>query len=171
MHFSFLLLLLTTNYSIHERSAREKISADQVAHVLNDEVSRKYIQSLKRCVAFLVYQVIHFTHPSSFPQAYHIFANKVPSCGYLAAYGIILDLFAHFFRRCMTTVFGLCVIYRYILMVFHSVSFLYSIQLFSYGLTVTASSWISSDSDWAFRQAQRMHVLCPVHGRRVWSCW
>jgi pre-mRNA-splicing factor 18 len=36
-------------FSIHERSAREKISADQVAHVLNDEVSRKYIQSLKRC--------------------------------------------------------------------------------------------------------------------------
>jgi Prp18 domain len=35
-------------YSIHERSAREKISSDQVAHVLNDEVSRKYIQSLKR---------------------------------------------------------------------------------------------------------------------------
>lgn len=36
--------------SIHERSAREKISTDQVAHVLNDEVSRKYIQSLKRYV-------------------------------------------------------------------------------------------------------------------------
>lgn len=36
--------------SIHERSAREKISSDQVAHVLNDEVSRKYIQSLKRYV-------------------------------------------------------------------------------------------------------------------------
>lgn len=35
-------------HSIHERSAREKISSDQVAHVLNDEVSRKYIQSLKR---------------------------------------------------------------------------------------------------------------------------
>lgn len=35
---------------IHERSAREKISSDQVAHVLNDEVSRKYIQSLKRYV-------------------------------------------------------------------------------------------------------------------------
>ncbi len=34
--------------SIHERSAREKISTDQVAHVLNDEVSRKYIQSIKR---------------------------------------------------------------------------------------------------------------------------
>lgn len=38
--------------SIHERSAREKISADQVAHVLNDEVSRKYIQSLKRSVRY-----------------------------------------------------------------------------------------------------------------------
>ena len=37
-------------FSIHERSAREKISTDQVAHVLNDEVSRKYIQSLKRYV-------------------------------------------------------------------------------------------------------------------------
>lgn len=36
---------------IHERSAREKISTDQVAHVLNDEVSRKYIQSLKRHVS------------------------------------------------------------------------------------------------------------------------
>jgi pre-mRNA-splicing factor 18 len=37
-------------FSIHERSAREKISTDQVAHVLNDEISRKYIQSLKRYV-------------------------------------------------------------------------------------------------------------------------
>lgn len=36
---------------IHERSAREKISTEQVAHVLNDEVSRKYIQSLKRLIA------------------------------------------------------------------------------------------------------------------------
>ena len=42
---------LTVECSIHERSAREKISADQVAHVLNDEVSRKYIQSLKRLVS------------------------------------------------------------------------------------------------------------------------
>lgn len=42
--------ILPFRSSIHERSAREKISADQVAHVLNDEVSRKYIQSLKRCV-------------------------------------------------------------------------------------------------------------------------
>ncbi|KAH7928281.1 Prp18-domain-containing protein [Leucogyrophana mollusca] len=41
-----------TMVGIHERSAREKISADQVAHVLNDEVSRKYIQSLKRLLTF-----------------------------------------------------------------------------------------------------------------------
>ncbi|ELU37424.1 pre-mRNA splicing factor [Rhizoctonia solani AG-1 IA] len=39
-----------TMVGIHERSAREKISSDQVAHVLNDEVSRKYIQSVKRFV-------------------------------------------------------------------------------------------------------------------------
>ncbi|KAG8923256.1 mRNA splicing protein prp18 [Tulasnella sp. 418] len=41
-----------TMVGIHERSAREKISSDQVAHVLNDEVSRKYIQSLKRLLTF-----------------------------------------------------------------------------------------------------------------------
>ncbi|KAF7327558.1 SFM domain-containing protein [Mycena kentingensis (nom. inval.)] len=41
-----------TMVGIHERSAREKISTDQVAHVLNDEVSRKYIQSLKRLLTF-----------------------------------------------------------------------------------------------------------------------
>ncbi|KAI0714381.1 pre-mRNA splicing factor [Cerioporus squamosus] len=41
-----------TMVGIHERSAREKISTDQVAHVLNDEVSRKYIQSLKRILTF-----------------------------------------------------------------------------------------------------------------------
>jgi len=41
-----------TMVGIHERSAREKISTDQIAHVLNDEVSRKYIQSLKRLITF-----------------------------------------------------------------------------------------------------------------------
>ena len=39
-----------TMVGIHERSAREKIFSNSVAHVLNDEVSRKYIQSLKRRV-------------------------------------------------------------------------------------------------------------------------
>lgn len=35
---------------IHERSARETIGQDRIAHVLNDEVSRKYIQAVKRYV-------------------------------------------------------------------------------------------------------------------------
>jgi len=38
-----------TSVGIHERSAREKIT-DNVAHVLNDEISRKYIQAVKRYV-------------------------------------------------------------------------------------------------------------------------
>ncbi|RKP10870.1 Prp18 domain-containing protein, partial [Thamnocephalis sphaerospora] len=37
---------------IHERSAREKIFASQVAHVLNDETQRKWIQSIKRLMTF-----------------------------------------------------------------------------------------------------------------------
>lgn len=41
-----------TMVGIHERSAREKIHSNSVAHVLNDEVSRKYIQSLKRLLTF-----------------------------------------------------------------------------------------------------------------------
>lgn len=39
-----------TMVGIHERSGREKIFSNNVAHVLNDETSRKYIQSLKRLV-------------------------------------------------------------------------------------------------------------------------
>ncbi|TIA86903.1 hypothetical protein E3P99_03534 [Wallemia hederae] len=41
-----------TMVGIHDRSAREKISNGSVAHVLNDEVSRKYIQSVKRVLTF-----------------------------------------------------------------------------------------------------------------------
>eukprot|EP01117_Protostelium_nocturnum_P002527 TRINITY_DN1323_c0_g3_i2.p1 TRINITY_DN1323_c0_g3~~TRINITY_DN1323_c0_g3_i2.p1 ORF type:complete len:357 (-),score=169.92 TRINITY_DN1323_c0_g3_i2:50-1120(-) len=41
-----------TMVGIHERSAREKINSGQVAHVLNDEVQRKYIQSVKRLMTF-----------------------------------------------------------------------------------------------------------------------
>jgi pre-mRNA-splicing factor 18 len=37
---------------IHERSAREKINSSKTAHVLNDEIQRKYIQSLKRLMTF-----------------------------------------------------------------------------------------------------------------------
>ena len=41
-----------TMVGIHERSAREKIFSNQVAHVLNDEVQRKYIQGMKRMMTF-----------------------------------------------------------------------------------------------------------------------
>ncbi|BGP58450.1 hypothetical protein JCM8202_004275 [Rhodotorula sphaerocarpa] len=41
-----------TMVGIHERAGRERIFSDNVAHVLNDETSRKYIQSLKRLLTF-----------------------------------------------------------------------------------------------------------------------
>lgn len=41
-----------TMVSIHERAGRTKLNAGQVAHVLNDETQRKYIQSVKRLMTF-----------------------------------------------------------------------------------------------------------------------
>lgn len=41
-----------TMVGIHERSGRSKISSNKVAHVLNDETQRKYIQSVKRLMSF-----------------------------------------------------------------------------------------------------------------------
>lgn len=46
-----------TMVGIHERSAREKLHEDgktknEVAHILSDESTRKWLQSLKRCVSF-----------------------------------------------------------------------------------------------------------------------
>jgi pre-mRNA-splicing factor 18 len=41
-----------TMVGIHERSAREKIFTNQVAHVLNDETQRKYIQAVKRIMTW-----------------------------------------------------------------------------------------------------------------------
>ena len=41
-----------TMVGIHERSAREKIHANGVAHVMNDETTRKYLQSVKRLMTF-----------------------------------------------------------------------------------------------------------------------
>ncbi|KAI9022516.1 Prp18 domain-containing protein [Hyaloraphidium curvatum] len=41
-----------TMVGIHERSGREKIFASKVAHVLNDEATRKWIQSLKRVMTW-----------------------------------------------------------------------------------------------------------------------
>ena len=44
-----------TMVGIHERSAREKLSegkGDAVAHIMADEGTRKWLQSLKRCLSF-----------------------------------------------------------------------------------------------------------------------
>lgn len=51
-----------TMVGIHERSAREKIFSQTVAHVLNDETKRKYIQAVKRLIT--VMQKIFPTDPS-----------------------------------------------------------------------------------------------------------
>ncbi|EAR84715.2 PRP18 Pre-mRNA processing factor-like protein, putative (macronuclear) [Tetrahymena thermophila SB210] len=39
-----------TMVGIHERAGRSKIFSSQVAHILNDETTRKYLQSMKRLV-------------------------------------------------------------------------------------------------------------------------
>ena len=41
-----------TMVGIHERSAREKISAQSTAHVMHDEQTRKYLQAVKRLITF-----------------------------------------------------------------------------------------------------------------------
>ncbi|XP_076933625.1 uncharacterized protein LOC143599599 [Bidens hawaiensis] len=41
-----------TMVGIHERSAREKIHTNSVAHVMNDETTRKYLTSVKRLITF-----------------------------------------------------------------------------------------------------------------------
>jgi len=41
-----------TMVGIHERAGREKIFSQHVAHVLNDETQRKYIQAMKRLMSF-----------------------------------------------------------------------------------------------------------------------
>mmetsp|Transcript_11356 Transcript_11356/g.15874 ORF Transcript_11356/g.15874 Transcript_11356/m.15874 type:complete len:365 (+) Transcript_11356:142-1236(+) len=41
-----------TMVGIHERAGRSKIFSQNVAHVLNDETQRKYIQSVKRLMSF-----------------------------------------------------------------------------------------------------------------------
>lgn len=37
---------------IHERSAREKLHGGEKGHVMGDEVTRKFLQSIKRCLTF-----------------------------------------------------------------------------------------------------------------------
>ncbi|RGP77858.1 pre-mrna-splicing factor 18 [Fusarium longipes] len=41
-----------TMVGIHERSAREKLHNSEKGHVMGDEVTRKYLQSIKRCLTF-----------------------------------------------------------------------------------------------------------------------
>lgn len=51
-----------TMVGIHARTGREKIFSQQIAHVLNDETQRKFIQGLKRLIS--VCQRIYPTDPS-----------------------------------------------------------------------------------------------------------
>lgn len=51
-----------TMVGIHARTGREKIEASKVAHVMNDELQRKYITSLKRLMTFA--QEVFPTDPS-----------------------------------------------------------------------------------------------------------
>jgi pre-mRNA-splicing factor 18 len=38
---------------IHERSAREKLNENEnAAHIMSDEVTRKMLQGIKRCLSF-----------------------------------------------------------------------------------------------------------------------
>lgn len=37
---------------MHERQGRQHIREDKVAHVMNDETMRKYLQSVKRLITF-----------------------------------------------------------------------------------------------------------------------
>ena len=37
---------------IHERSGREKINSSKVAHIMNNESQRKYLQSVKRLMSY-----------------------------------------------------------------------------------------------------------------------
>lgn len=59
-HGSFMLLAIgnaawpmgVTMVGIHERAGRSKLNTSQVAHILNDETTRKYIQMFKRLMSF-----------------------------------------------------------------------------------------------------------------------
>lgn len=41
-----------TMVGIHERAGRTKVFSSQIAHILNDETTRKYIQMIKRLMSF-----------------------------------------------------------------------------------------------------------------------
>jgi len=52
-----------TMVGIHARTGREKIFARNVAHVLNDETQRKYIQVCTACISTLFLTLVSL-HPS-----------------------------------------------------------------------------------------------------------
>lgn len=58
--------------------------------MLNDEVSRKYIQSLKRYVSS--FMVVNTTDLLAGVKALDIFANEIPARRCFAAYGIAVGL-------------------------------------------------------------------------------
>jgi hypothetical protein len=58
-----------TNVGIHSRTGREKIFAQNIAHVLNDETQRKYIQALKR---LMTYCQLRFPSDPSKCLEYHV---------------------------------------------------------------------------------------------------
>lgn len=41
-----------TMVGIHERAGRSKISTSEIAHILDDETTRKYIQMIKRLISY-----------------------------------------------------------------------------------------------------------------------
>ena len=64
-------LIGVSQVGIHERAAREKVYQGKITHVLNDEVQRRYITSLKRLQTFLQAKELSMTrghqeHPAAF---------------------------------------------------------------------------------------------------------
>ena len=51
-----------TMVGIHERTGRSRIYNSQVAYILNDDITKKYLQSVKRVMSFI--QRNHPKHPS-----------------------------------------------------------------------------------------------------------
>ena len=63
-------LIGVSQVGIHERAAREKVYQGKITHVLNDEVQRRYITSLKRLATFLQAREEgmvrgHLSHPAA----------------------------------------------------------------------------------------------------------
>lgn len=50
-----------TMVGIHARTGREKIFAKSIAHVLNDETQRKYIQVCQSLLCCMCQAVLHYT--------------------------------------------------------------------------------------------------------------